>query len=127
MHKWIGGAAVAWNALGLLMFVMRVTMSDAQVAALPPADRAMVEGTPAWVLLAFGVAVVAGVVGSVGLLLRRTWAAPALLASLVALVVQVAGTFLATPAWQAYGAPGLVMPAVLVTIAVLLLRYARGK
>ena len=72
-HTIIAVAAVAWNVLGLVLFLMQVTMSAEQVAALAPPDRAMYEATPAWVLGAFGVAVVAGVVGSVGLFARQRW------------------------------------------------------
>ena len=124
-HTLIAGAALAWNLLGLVMFVLRATMTMAQVAALSPADRAVHEGTPAWVLVAFGVAVVAGVTGSVGLLTRQRWAVPAFALSLAALLLQVVGTFAVTPAWQAYGAAGLIMPIMLVVVAVLLLRYSR--
>jgi hypothetical protein len=124
-HTVIAVAALAWNLLGLALFLMQLSMSDAQVAALAPPDRAMYEATPAWVLGAFGVAVVAGVVGSVGLITRQRWAVAALAASLLAILVQVAGTFATTPAWQTYGPAGLIMPLVLTTIAVLLLRYAQ--
>lgn len=120
----IAGAALAWNLLGLALFAMRVTMTPERVAALSPADRAMVDGTPGWVLVAFGTAVVTGVLGSVGLLARRRWAAAAFAVSLAALLVQVVGTFAATPAWSAYGPAGLFMPALLLAVAVFLWRHA---
>lgn len=124
-HGWIAGAALAWNLIGLLVFVLQVLMTPAQVAAMPPLERAVYDATPTWLHVAFGVAVGAGVVGSMGLLLRQRWAASALALSLAALLVQVAGAYLATPAWQAYGMAGAVMPVLLVTIGALLLRYAR--
>lgn len=125
MHTWIGVAALAWNLLGLFLFVMRVTMGPEQVAALSAEDRAMVAGTPPWLLVAFGIAVVTGVAGSIALVLRQRWAVPAFALSFAALLVQVGGTFAATPAWQSYGAAGLIMPTVLTVIAVALLRYAQ--
>lgn len=126
-HMVIASAALLWNLIGLGLFVHRVTMSAATIAALPPADRAMVEGTPGWVLVAFGVAVVTGVLGSVGLFLRAGWTSSAFAVSLGALLVQVVGTFAATPAWAAYGAAGLVMPALLLIIACALWRYAQRR
>lgn len=123
-HSVIAVAALLWNLLGLALFVMRVTMTPAQAAALSPGDRAMVDGTPGWVLVAFGVAVATGVLGSIGLLLRARWSAAAFAVSLAALLVQEIGTFAATPAWATYGAAGLIMPAVLLVIAVALWRYA---
>ena len=118
-HTIIAAAAVAWNVLGLVLFLMQVTMSAEQVAALAPPDRAMYEATPK------APSTHAGVVGSVGLFARQRWAVTAFAVSLLAIVVQVAGTFATTPAWQTYGPAGLIMPLVLTTIAVLLLRYAQ--
>ena len=126
-HTVIAVAALLWNLLGLALFVHRVTMSAATIAALPPADRAMVEGTPGWVLVAFGVAVITGVLGSIGLFLRAGWTATAFAVSLGALLAQVVGTFAATLAWAAYGAAGLLMPAILLIIAVALWRYAQRR
>ncbi|WP_291987191.1 hypothetical protein [Luteitalea sp.] len=125
MHGLIAGAAVAWNLMGLLMFVLQVSIGPEQLAAMAPADRAVYEATPGWLTAAFGLAVGAGLAGSVGLLGRRRWAPTAFALSLVALLVQFIGAYGATPAWEAYGFAGTLLPAMLVAITVLLLRYAR--
>ena len=124
-HLWIAIAALVWNLLGVMAFVMQVVMSHDQVAALPPADRAVYEATPSWLTVAFALAVGGGVAGSLGLLLRRRWAVTAFAVSLAALVVQIAGAYLATPVWQASGATGAVMPVLLLAIGGLLLRHAQ--
>jgi hypothetical protein len=126
MHRWIALVALLWNLIGLMAFVMQVTMSPEQVAALPPAERTVHEAAPAWITAAFALAVGGGVLGSIGLLLRQQWATWAFAVSLGALVVQIAGGYLFTPAWRATGAAGLVMPVLLLVIGVLLLRHARG-
>ncbi len=121
----IATIALLWNLLGVAMFAMQVTMSPDAVAALPDAQRQVYEATPAWINVAFGVAVVAGVLGAVGLLLRRRWAGLLFALSLAALAVQVLGAYLVTPAWAGYGAAGLVMPVLLLVIATVLWAYAR--
>lgn len=121
----IATIALLWNLLGLAMFAMQVTMSPEALAALPAEQRQVYEATPMWINAAFGVAVVAGVLGAVGLLVRRRWAALLFAVSLVALVVQVLGAYLVTPAWAAYGAAGLLMPVLLLAIAAALWSYAR--
>ena len=126
-HLWIAGAALLWNLLGLLAFAMQVSMSPEQVAALPAADRAVHDATPAWLTMAFAIAVGGGVLGSIGLLLRQRWAAAAFAVSLLALVGQIVGGYLVTPAWQASGAAGAAMAALLLVIAVALLWYARRR
>ena len=124
-HRWIAGAALLWNLLGLMAFVMQVSMTPEQVAALPAADRAVHDAMPAWITAAFAVAVGGGVLGSIGLLLRQSWAVAAFAVSLLALVAQVAGGYLLTPIWQATGAAGAVLPALLLVIGVALLRHSR--
>ena len=118
--------ALLWNLLGLAMFVMQVTMSPETLAAMPAAQREVVEATPSWLDAAFGVAVASGVLGAVGLLLRGRWAVPMFALSLAAVLVQVLAGYLVTPAWAASGAAGLVLPALLIAIAIALLGYARA-
>ena len=124
-HWIVATIALLWNLLGLAMFAMQVTMSPETLAALPAEQRQVYEATPMWINAAFGVAVIAGVLGAIGLLVRRRWAAMLFAISLVALVVQILGAYLVTPAWSAYGAAGLLMPALLLAIAAALWSYAR--
>lgn len=82
--RWIrivGAIAVAWNLIGLGMF-----FADAGVfgpAAVSPGVAAM----PMLVFIAFGIACVAGVAGSIGLTLLRRWSRSVLWVSAVATVI----------------------------------------
>ncbi len=116
--------ALVWNLIGVAMWYMQVNMSSEQLAMMAEPQRQVYEGTPAWLNVAFAVAVFAGVLGGLGLLLKKRWASTMFLLSLIALLIQMIGAFVATPAWAAYGPTGLVMPAVLVAIALFLLWYA---
>jgi len=124
-YRWVAVLALVWNLIGLAMFFAQVTMDEARLAALAEADRQVYLATPPWVNLAFAFAVIAGVLGAVCLLLRRRWAVPMFAVSLLALLVQFAGAYLATPAWKTYGAAGLAMPVLLLVISLALLAYAR--
>lgn len=117
--------ALVWNLIGLAMFVVQVRLTPEMVAAMPAAQQQVHAATPAWVNIAFGVAVVFGVLGSLALLLRKRLAPALYMVSLLAIVVQLVGTYAVTPAWQAYGPAGLAMPAMLVVIALYLYWYAR--
>ena len=116
--------ALVWNLIGVAMWYLQISMSPERLAALPDAQRAVHEGTPGWINIAFAVAVFAGVLGGVGLLAKKRWAVTLFLLSLIALLVQMIGAYVVTPAWSAYGPVGLVMPAVLLAIALFLLWYA---
>ena len=118
--------ALLWNLLGLAMFVMQVTLSPEALAAMPAAQREIHGSTPAWINVAFGLAVVSGVLGAVGLLMRRRWAVVMFALSLAALAVQLLGAYLVTPAWAASGVAGLGLPVLLIVIAFALLAYARN-
>ena len=120
----IAFVALVWNLIGLAMFVVQVRLTPEMVAAMPAAQQQVHATTPAWINIAFGVAVVFGVLGSLALLLRKRLAPALFMVSLLAIVVQVAGIFVATPAWQAYGPAGLAMPVMLVVIALYLYWYA---
>ena len=124
-HRWIAVLALAWNLIGLALFWAQVTMDEARLAALAEPDRQIVLATPPWVNLAFAFAVIGGVLGALCLLLRRRWAVPMFAVSLLALLVQFAGAYLVTPAWEVHGAAGLAMPVLLLVIATALLLHAR--
>ena len=81
-------AALLFELIGCFFYVVEVRMSAADIAALPLDQRALLEARPNWFYAAFAIAVGVGLIGSIGLLLRKAWAAPLLLASLVAAIIQ---------------------------------------
>jgi hypothetical protein len=88
---WFWAAAIAallFEIIGCFFFAVEARMSAAEIAALPLDQRAMLDARPGWFYVAFGLAVGVGLLGSIGLLLRKTWAAPALLASLIFAILQ---------------------------------------
>ena len=123
-YWWIAVLALLWNLVGLAMFAMQLTMDEARLAALPEADRQIYLATPAWLFVPFAAGVIGGVLGAIGLLLRRRWAVSMFAVSLLGVVVQFAGAYALTPAWQAYGAAGLAMPALVLVVALALWVYA---
>ncbi len=122
----ISGVFLLWNLMGVMAFFMQVTMGPEALAALPDAERALYEATPAWANAAFGLAVFAGALGSLFLLLRKAWALPALVASLVGIAVQLFHAFALSDAFQVLGAGGLVMPVLVTVGGISLLLFARS-
>ena len=117
--------ALLWNLIGVAIFVMQLKLTPEMIAAMPAPQRAVYAATPAWINLVFGVAVVSGVLGALCLLLRKRWAVPLFLISLLAIAVQLAGAYAVTPVWAASGAAGLGLPVMLVVIALYLWWYSR--
>lgn len=89
-------ACVLVMGLGCFALVMHVT---ADPRTLPVDQRAVFEAEPQWVLAASSFGFVAGLIGSLLLLLRRKQAERALLISLAGILVWFAGIF-ATPRFR---------------------------
>lgn len=117
--------ALVWNMIGVAMFWIQINMGAEGLARMTEAQRQVHEATPAWLNVAFAIAVFGGVLGALGMLVGKRWAVTMFFVSLLALLVQMIGGYLVTPAWDAYGPAGLVMPAVLILIALLFWRYAQ--
>lgn len=122
----IGVAALIWNLLGVMAYILQVTMTDEALAQLPDDQRMLYESVPAWAIAAFATAVFAGAFGCLALLLRRTWAIPLFALSLVGVLLQMFHAFFLSEAAQDYGASDVMMPVLVILIAVWLLWYSRA-
>lgn len=126
MWFWIvSGLLLAWNLLGVMAYVQEATMSAEALSAMPEAQRALLQSRPAWATAAFAVAVFGGAAGCLMLLLRSRLAVPVLALSFVGVVVQMAHAFFIADSYAVYGPGGLVMPAMVLTISIFLVWYAR--
>ncbi|WP_407352839.1 hypothetical protein [Luteimonas sp. R10] len=120
----IAALAVAWNLLGVVLFVVRIAMTPKLAEQVGGAAAAAAE-MPAWVDLAFGAAVVTGLSGAIALLLRRRWAVPMLLVSLGAAAVQAAAAPAVLAARGALHASALALPMAVLLASLALWLYAR--
>ncbi len=121
----ISGVFLVWNLMGVMAYLMQVTMSDEAMAALPEAQRDLYLNTPAWATGAFAIAVFGGTLGCIFLLIRKSWAVPVLILSLVGVLVQMFHVFALSPALEVLGAGSVVMPTLITAGAVFLIWYAR--
>ena len=119
-------AALLWNLLGVAMFAMHYTLSPEALAALPPAQQSLYAAFPWWTWVAYGVAVFAGALGSLMLVLRRRPAPWLLLLSLLGVVVQFLHQAVLSEAVALLGpAEALGLPAFILAVAALLYWFAR--
>jgi hypothetical protein len=79
--------AVVWNAFGVVMYLSSVGMFGDPMAGLDEAQQAAASSIPAWITGAFAIGTLAGLIGSIGLVLRKSWAVPVLIVSLIGLLV----------------------------------------
>ena len=120
--------ALLWNLLGAIMYLGQAFITDDVKAALPADQLELMENIPAWATAAFAIAVWAGVLGCLALLLRKKWARPVLLLSLLGILVQMGYSFFMTNAAEVYGpAQGVVMPLLLIGIGIGLVLFAKSS
>ena len=79
--------ALLWNAFGVAMYLSSVGLFGDPTATLSASERAAAESIPGWISAPFAIGTLAGLAGSLGLVLRKSWAVPVLIVSLVALLV----------------------------------------
>ena len=123
----VSGAALIWNLLGLAVYYMTVSATPEQLAAQYSADQiAIIENTPVWATSAFAIAVTAGVLGSLFLLLRKAWATPVFIISLAAVLVQNVNTFVLTDSIAVFGMAPVYIQSAIVVVGVFLILYSRS-
>jgi hypothetical protein len=120
----VAAAALLWEAMGCYAYLTQVSMDSAALAQLPAQQREIWAAMPGWAIGAYAVAVWAGLLGAVGLLLRRNWAKLAFGLSLAGVVVQFGWTFLATDILATMGASAALFPAFIFAVAALLLWFS---
>ena len=121
----VGGLAFLWNIMGLIAFFMQVTMTEETLAAMEATDRAMYENIPLWATAAFAIAVIGGTIGALGLLLRKKWAYPVFLISLLGIIIQQIHIFFLSGIMKNAEVGTVIMPAMVLLIAILLLFFSK--
>ncbi len=120
--------ALLWNLMGAMAYLSQAFITDEDKAMLPADKLELMENTPAWATAAFAIAVWAGVLGCIGLLVRKKWARPVLLVSLLGILVQMGYSFFMTNVAEVYGAvEGVVMPLLLIGIGIGLILFAKSS
>ena len=122
----IGGAALVWNLIGMLIYYQEVTLTAEALATLTDAQRAFIAERPDWATSAYAIAVTTGVLASLLLLLRKSLAVLMFAVSLLAIIVQDVYGFVVANGLQVWGTPALGIAAAVLVIAVALLLYSRA-
>ena len=118
-------AALAWNILGDLSFLMQYRMDMAALGRARPDMARVYAQMPGWAWAMFAVAVGAGTLGALLLIARKALAVPVYTLSLAAIVILFAQNFLGTDMLAIEGWGALVVPMLIFAFGVAQLAYAR--
>lgn len=105
--KWFKPAStviVLWMLLGVVMLVLDLLTTPEQAAALPEAQRMLREERPMWLMVVFGVATGAGLLGAITLWMRKAASVGLLTLSLAAVTLQFGYTIVGMKAIERVGA-----------------------
>ncbi len=116
--------ALIWNLMGVMAYLGQAYMTEEALAALPEADQNFYNNIPAWVTAAFAISVFAGVIGCIGLLLRKKWSYLLLLISLITVLAQTIYNFFVQDYVELSG-QRMIMPIVVIIIAIFLVWFSK--
>lgn len=123
----ISGIALLWNLGGVAGFFSQINMTPEGMEQLTDAQRAVMIGLPGWMTVVFGIAVFAGVLGCILLLLRKSQAVWLFIISLIAVLAQQSYWWILSDIGKSLGGFDLAMTIMIPIIAVFLIWFARKK
>src|SRR5512145_1639621 len=87
-HLWVVGVlTLLWNAIGAFDYAATQLRLEAYMSQFTPEQLEYFYGFPAWAVASWAIAVWSSVIGSLGLLLRKAWAAGLFGLALIAMAV----------------------------------------
>lgn len=119
--KTVAWAALVWNLLGVIAFVMQALMTPEMINQLPQDQQAAYANTPLWASVAFAAAVFSGTLGCILLLIQKALARELFMISFVAVILQQYYNFIVIDSLSMFGPSALFMPFLVILVAISLL------
>ncbi|MEE9348686.1 MAG: hypothetical protein V3U80_01410 [Flavobacteriaceae bacterium] len=117
--------AILWNIMGAYSFYYHTNMPVEEIAKLPIAEQALYQNIPQWKIIAFFIATIGGLLGSVLLFLKKKLSIIVLILSLIGVFVSFYYDFFKTNLIEVYGNGSVILPITIALIAIFLVWYAR--
>lgn len=117
--------ALLWNLMGVMAYIMHVTITPEALQALPAEEQRLYTDVPAWATAAFAIAVWVSTLGCILLLLRNRFAVPVLSIAFAGILVQMVHQLAISKSIEVYGPGGMVMPVLIILIGGFLIWYSR--
>ncbi len=116
--RWISIILLLWNLIGIGFFLSQYMMGPEDIAKMPATQQFLWTHMTARVWSAYAVAVGAGTIGAVGLLMRKGWALWLSALALIAVIIQFTNpTLLDVAGREGYGI--MAFPLFIIAIAAL--------
>ena len=122
----IAGLFLVWNLIGLMFYYQQMTLTPETMASMGAEIAAFMEATPVWANSGYAIAVNAGVLASIALLLRKSWAFPLFVLSFAGVLVQDLDAFVLRDVVAVWGSSAFYVPSAVIVICVIELWYSRS-
>jgi hypothetical protein len=119
--RWVMIASIVlliWNLIGIGAFAAQWNVAHNALDTLPPAEQVMWREMPGWAWGAYGIAVGAGALGAIGLVMRKSWAVPLLALSLIAVLIQFFNAFVLQDGIATVGANAVFFPLFIIAVGI---------
>ena len=128
MHLWIVGVlALLWNFMGAFDYLATQLKLESYMGNFSEEQLEYFYGIPAWAVSGWAIAVWIGLVGTVGLLLRRKWSVMAFTVSLAGLALSSIYTLFLSNGLEIMGGTGTVMTVLIWVISIFLVWYSKQQ
>ena len=122
----IAGVFLVWNLIGLMFYYQQMTLTPEMLASMGAEIAAFMEATPVWANAGYAIAVNAGVLASIALLLRKSWAFPLFALSFAGVLVQDFDAFVLRDVVAVWGSSSYYVPSAVIVIGLIELWYSRS-
>jgi len=128
IHLWIVGVlALLWNFMGAFDYLATQLKLASYMGQFTQEQLDYFYGIPAWAVSGWAIAVWIGLVGTVGLLLRRKWSVVAFAISLAGLAISSIYTLFLSNGLEINGTMGIIMTVLVWVIAIFLVWYSKQQ
>lgn len=128
MHLWIVGVlALLWNFMGAFDYLATQLKLESYMSSFSEEQLEYFYGIPAWAVSGWAIAVWIGLVGTVGLLLRRKWSVMAFIVSLAGMALSSIYTLFLSNGLEIMGGTGTVMTVLIWVISIFLVWYSKQQ
>jgi hypothetical protein len=118
-------ALLVWNLIGIGAFAAQWNIVQNALDTLPPEQQALWREMPGWAWAAYGIAVGAGALGAIGLMMRKSWAVPLFALSLIAVLIQFFNAFALQDGIATVGKSAVFFPLFIIAVGIVQLVLSR--
>jgi hypothetical protein len=122
----IGGVFLVWNLIGLMFYYQQMTLTPEALSSMGEEMIAFMEATPVWANSGYAIAVNVGVIASIALLLRKSWAFPLYGLSFAGVLTQDLDAFVLRDVVAVWGSSSYYLPSIVILICAAELWYSRS-